>query len=274
MSANEQSADHQELLEISHDAAENIQRHVRGAQARAKTPPIMLEAQASAELSVNFDHSEKEGMHHDQVMAMYATSPSGKEEEYEEVVMRSSPKASSTNTSTPKKSPNTSPKRQRNQQSPTEPLYKTNRAACIAMQRTMRGHLDKQRVRMKRGETAWANTPLSERPMHGWITIRDPMRKRFYYYHHKMREYRWTRPSPIMFAPVHDLHAALSGLAAKVELAGNTKLYSMHGPAYDAIEHSRASCKSGLNKCKALFSQENSCLRFVVDGMFCGGLSD
>ena len=254
MSANEQSVEHHELLAISHDAAENIQRHVRGVQARAKTPPVLLGAQASAELSVNLDHSEKEGIHHDQVVAMYATSPS-KEEEMEDT--------SSSRNSNIKTSPAAS--RRKKKQSPTEPRYKTNKAACIAIQRTMRGCISKEIVRIKRGENMWANTPLPERPTHGWIKTRDLTRKRFYYYHHERAEYRWNQPSPLMFEPVHDLHNALSGLLTRVELAGNTKLYSMHGPAYDAIEHARASCKSALNKCKALFSQENTCRDLVVD---------
>lgn len=51
---------------------------------------------------------------------------------------------------------------------------------------------------------------MDRRPEHGWIEIKDPQRKRYYYYKHApVAEYRWITPSPIVFRPVHDLHDAL-----------------------------------------------------------------
>ena len=234
-----------QIIQVSNQAAESIQKHVRGKQARSKTPPIHLEAQASAELSADLEHAEINNIPHQHVVKMYAN----------ETVNATS---SSSNSNSNFKSLKTK----------QQPLYKTKTSAGIAMQKTMRGHLSKDKVRMKRGEVTWKQLAMDRRPEHGWIEIKDPQRKRYYYYKHApVAEYRWITPSPIVFRPVHDLHDALSGLYSKVDIASRIKLYAMHGPAYAAIESARGTCKSALNKCKALFAQERNCRSSFVDDM-------
>jgi len=231
----------QEMIhEVSNHAAGSIQKHVRGSQARAKTPPIHLEAQASAELSADLEHAEKEGIPHHHVVSMYAS----------EKTTAAAIKTKKQNTTTK-----------------SVPRYTTKKAAGIALQKTMRGHIAKDQVRLKRGEVAWNNMSMDQRPSHGWIAIKDPRHKKYYYYQNELSEYRWVKPSPIVYRPVHNLHDAISGLAAKVDIASGIALYAMHGPSYDAIGLAQNTCKSALNKCKALFAQERSCRSFFVDDM-------
>ena len=146
-------------VEIIHHAAENIQRIHRGNQARAKTPPISLEAQASAELSADLIFAEETGVSHDKVVSMYTKPPPP---------IRSSGSPTSTLKSSPKPSPKSSPPKSSPPKSrQSKPRYTGNKTAAIAIQKTMRGHLGKKNVRLKRGSVHWHKLPLDRRPTHG-----------------------------------------------------------------------------------------------------------
>jgi hypothetical protein len=251
-------------VEIIHHAAENIQRIHRGNQARAKTPPISLEAQASAELSADLIFAEETGVSRDKVVTMYTEPPPP---------IRSSGSPTSTLKSSPKPSPKSSPPKSSPPKSrQSKPRYTGNKTAAIAIQKTMRGHLGKQNVRLKRGSVHWHKLPLDRRPTHGWISIKDVQKRRYYYYHHsddrELIEFRWMKPSPIVFLPAHHFFDAISGLSSKVEMAERIDVYFKHHTvAIESIDRAKSKIKSSLNKCKALLGLEKQCRNYYIEDM-------
>ena len=72
------------IRNVSHHAAQSIQKHVRGKQSRTKIPPIHLEALVSATLSADLEHAETNNIPYHDVVEMYVASESGSESEADE----------------------------------------------------------------------------------------------------------------------------------------------------------------------------------------------
>ena len=72
------------IRNVSHHAAQSIQKHIRGRQSRTKIPPIHLEALVSATLSADLEHAETNNIPYHDVVEMYVASESGSESEADE----------------------------------------------------------------------------------------------------------------------------------------------------------------------------------------------
>jgi hypothetical protein len=253
----------QEEEELIHHAAENVQRVVRGIQARAKTPPIALEAQASAELSADFNFADDNNIHHSKVLELHADDPKPTTMSNVKSKKASSPSSSLSHRKTKQSSsPSSSLSHRKTKQSP--PRFTTNRSAAISIQKSMRGYLGRDQVRIKRGSMQWNN--INIKPKHGWISVNDLQRKRYYYYHNETNVYRWDKPSPIVFLPAYHFFDAISGLASKVDIAARIDLYT-DTIATESIERAQSKIKSSFNKCKSLFAQEKQCINHYVEDM-------
>ena len=148
--------------------------------------------------------------------------------------------------------------------------FKYKKDAATFLQKHFRAALARPKVRIQRGIVKWQAMNASDTlPSHGWIELQDPQRKPAsrsnYYYNHIRSEYRWIKPSGIIYAPAHKISDKVGELSDKVDLASGVPAYAAHTNAADAIGLAESACKSASNKCKTLFAQERACRSDFVD---------
>jgi hypothetical protein len=265
----EWQAEQDVIHEITHDAATSIQKHVRGVRVRdgaLPPPPVLIAAQASAEISAEIDH----GVHDQAILEHHHTGGRQHARTTARTAHQSTSSTTISTTATTATATTSAEKEYAAAPSKPKRVFKYKKEAATYLQAHFRAALAKPRVRAQRGVVAWrALNARDMLPAHGWIVLNDPQRlprsRSAYYYHHARAECRWIKPSGIVYFPAHVAADAVAALGDKVDIASGVPAYAAHTDAAMALGAASSACKSAENKCKMLIAQERTCRDDFVD---------